>query len=66
MPEVSRFYGSVIQIYYGDLVGFPIRVTIGEKSLAKGGVEVRTRATGETKLVPVAEAMKTITSVLKA
>ena len=26
-----------------DLVGFPIRVSIGEKSLAKGEVEIKTR-----------------------
>ena len=48
-----------------DLVGFPIRVTIGEKSLAKGGVEVKQRATGEMKLLPAAEAVKEIIALVR-
>jgi len=48
-----------------DLVGFPIRVTIGEKSLAKGGVEVKQRATGEMKLLPPADAVKEIIALVK-
>ncbi|MGI6119035.1 MAG: proline--tRNA ligase [Desulfosporosinus sp.] len=38
-----------------DLVGYPLRVTIGSKTLANGQVELRDRKTGETKLVPVQE-----------
>ncbi len=38
-----------------DLVGYPLRVTIGSKSLANGQVELKDRKTGETKLVPVPE-----------
>jgi prolyl-tRNA synthetase len=34
-----------------DLLGFPWRVTIGTKSVAKGGVEVRCRRTGTMELV---------------
>ncbi|MFA7007024.1 MAG: proline--tRNA ligase, partial [Verrucomicrobiia bacterium] len=48
-----------------DLIGFPIRVTIGEKSLAKGGVEVKQRATGEMKLLPPAEAVKEIVALVR-
>jgi prolyl-tRNA synthetase len=48
-----------------DLVGFPIRVTIGEKSLAKGGVELKLRATGEMKLLPAAEAVKEIVKLVR-
>src|SRR3989441_3481443 len=39
-----------------ELVGFPIRVGIGEKSLAKGEVEIKPRA-GALLLVKIAEAM---------
>jgi len=39
-----------------DLIGIPIRVTIGEKSLAEGKIEVRARRGGESLSVPVAEA----------
>lgn len=39
---------------------FPIRVTIGKKSLARGDVEVKQPTTGEMKLLPAAEAVKEI------
>ena len=38
-----------------DLIGYPLRVTIGAKSLAKGVVEVKIRKTGEVKEIPTAE-----------
>jgi prolyl-tRNA synthetase len=31
----------------------PVRLTIGPRALAKGGVELRVRRTGETEIVPV-------------
>ena len=37
-----------------DLMGIPIRITIGSKNLKNGMVEVRVRETGETRLAPVA------------
>ena len=46
-----------------DLVGYPIRVTLGSKTLANGQVELRERKTGETQLVlveDVAQQVKTI------
>jgi len=44
-----------------DLLGLPLRVTVGDRSLKKGGVEVKRRAGGDAKLVPLDE----IVSVLK-
>ena len=38
-----------------DLIGVPVRVTAGKKSLSDGAVDVRDRATGEERRVPVAE-----------
>lgn len=38
-----------------DLIGYPVRVTIGAKSLARGNVEVKLRKNGEMLEVPVAE-----------
>ena len=38
-----------------ELVGFPLRVNLGEKSLAKGEVELKPR-TGPVKCVPISEA----------
>jgi prolyl-tRNA synthetase len=38
-----------------DLIGIPIRVTVGRKSLEDGAVDVRDRATGEERRVGLAE-----------
>ena len=39
-----------------DLIGIPLRVTLGEKNLRKGLVEIKKRKTGETLLVKKEEA----------
>jgi prolyl-tRNA synthetase len=36
-----------------DLLGMPVRLTIGPRALAKGGVELRIRSSGETEIVAV-------------
>ncbi len=38
-----------------DLIGIPIRVTAGKKSLEDGAVDVRDRATGDERRVNVAD-----------
>jgi prolyl-tRNA synthetase len=38
-----------------DLLGLPLRVTVGKKTLEDGAVDVRDRATGEERRVPLAE-----------
>ena len=35
-----------------DLLGMPVRLTVGPRALAKGGVELRVRRTGEMEIVP--------------
>ena len=49
-----------------DLIGFPVRVVVGAKGLANGGVEVKRRADdkSKTKIVPVAEALAAVKSAL--
>jgi len=39
-----------------DLLGFPWRITLGAKSLAAGGVEIKCRQTGAMEVVPAVEA----------
>jgi prolyl-tRNA synthetase len=39
-----------------ELIGIPLRVTVGARGLADGLVEVTERATGETARIPVADA----------
>jgi len=38
-----------------DLIGIPLRVTVGERSLAKGGVELKHRDQKDSELVPPGE-----------
>ena len=38
-----------------DLLGCPIRITVGKKTLEDGAVDVRNRATGEERRVPISE-----------
>jgi prolyl-tRNA synthetase len=38
-----------------DLIGIPVRVTVGKKTLEDGAVDVRDRKTGEERRVPLAE-----------
>jgi prolyl-tRNA synthetase len=48
-----------------DLIGVPLRVTIGPKSLEKGCVEARRRSDGTMEEIPVAEASRKIESVVR-
>ena len=49
-----------------DLIGFPVRVVVGAKGLAAGGVEVKRRDEDKfkTRIVPVAEAIEAIAQAL--
>lgn len=49
-----------------DLLGIPVRITIGSRSLENGQVEVRLRADAEKEFVPVDEALKRIRERVKA
>jgi prolyl-tRNA synthetase len=43
-----------------DLIGCPLRVTVGRKTLEDGNVDVRDRATGEERRVPIDELAGTV------
>lgn len=47
-----------------DLIGYPVRVTIGKKLKENGTVEIKIRRTGEVIEVPLAEAAEKVNSVL--
>jgi len=49
-----------------DLIGCPLRVVVGAKGLAKGGVEVKLRTSKEVALVPVADAVADILARIRA
>jgi prolyl-tRNA synthetase len=47
-----------------DLIGFPVRVVVGSKSLAEGKVEISLRRDGERNLVEVGAAADTVTGLI--
>jgi prolyl-tRNA synthetase len=47
-----------------DLIGIPARVTVSPRALARGGVELRNRRSGETSVVPVANLASAIEQIL--
>ena len=49
-----------------DLIGIPVRVTIGERNLKQGMVELKVRKTGEVKLVKLDEAASEVKKLLQA
>jgi prolyl-tRNA synthetase len=48
----------------GDLIGIPLRVTIGAKGLEKGCVELRWRHGGKSEDIPIVEAAQTIQKII--
>ncbi len=49
-----------------DLIGVPLRVTVGGRSLKKGGVELKRRSEKERDLVPTAEIVERVRSEIAA
>lgn len=48
-----------------DLIGCTVRLVVSCRSLQKGGIEVRARRTGETRLVPADAALDTVREFLR-
>ncbi|UCE49143.1 MAG: proline--tRNA ligase [Phycisphaerales bacterium] len=49
-----------------DLIGIPVRVTVGKKSLAEGKVEIKLRSESESQQVPVEEAAVKVIGIVAA
>ncbi|KIE42551.1 proline--tRNA ligase [Geobacter anodireducens] len=47
-----------------DLIGIPLRLVVGSKNLADGKMELKTRRTGEVELLPLADAVEKIRSIV--
>jgi len=47
-----------------ELIGFPVRVTIGKKTLAQGKVEITVRKTGETSEVDVENCIEEVVKII--
>jgi prolyl-tRNA synthetase len=49
-----------------DLLGIPLRVTVGSRALQEGAVELQERRSGERHLLPVADACAMIVGMVNA
>lgn len=47
-----------------DLIGYPLRITIGSKAVSENRVEIRPRKTGEVTLAPVHDLVKIVLEIL--
>ncbi|MFZ5597896.1 MAG: proline--tRNA ligase [Bacillota bacterium] len=48
-----------------DLIGYPVRITVGSKSVASGGLEVRSRRSGETVMAPLENLPAVVSQLLQ-
>ena len=49
-----------------DLIGLPIRLTLSEKSLALGGLELKLRNSAEKTIIPIADVIDQVRTLLKS
>jgi prolyl-tRNA synthetase len=49
-----------------DLLGIPLRVTVGSRALQEGALELQERCSGARHLLPVAEACATLVGMVQA
>ncbi|HJV66021.1 MAG TPA: proline--tRNA ligase [Geomonas sp.] len=48
-----------------DLIGIPLRIVVGAKSLAEGKVELKERKSGNVEILPIAEAVAKVNAAVK-
>jgi len=49
-----------------DLIGIPIRVTVGKKSVVEGNVEVKLRSETESRKTPIAQACQSVVELVES
>ena len=47
-----------------DLIGIPLRIVVGSKNLVEGKVELKERKSGEVMLIPIADAVEKVKTVV--
>ena len=49
-----------------DLIGIPLRITIGSKRLSEGNVEVKIRKSGDIEIIPIDQVVDYVMDMTKA
>ena len=60
----DRFMRGGVKFKDADLLGIPVRVTVGQKSLAEGNVEIKLRSESESSKIGVEEATTKIIEIV--
>ena len=47
-----------------DLIGIPIRITVGQKNLVAGNIELKIRKTGENRLYPLQKIVSEVKALI--
>jgi len=47
-----------------DLIGIPIRITVGQKNLVNGNIELKIRKTGENRLYPLPKIVQEVKALI--
>jgi len=62
----DRILRGGVKFKDADLLGIPVRVTVGKKSVAEGNVEIKLRAESESQKVPIQEATDKVTEIVNS
>lgn len=55
-----------VKLKDADLIGIPLRITIGPRKLSEGKVELRVRATGETSDCPIEDVARSVVTIVRS
>jgi prolyl-tRNA synthetase len=53
-----------VKLKDADLIGFPIRLVVSERSLSKGSIELKLRTQEKAELIPVADAVARVSALI--
>jgi prolyl-tRNA synthetase len=48
-----------------DLIGYPVQVVVGKRGLEAGTIDLKLRATGDRRQVPIADAVNATTALYR-
>ncbi len=61
----DRMESAGVKFNDADLIGLPLRITVSERALKQGGVEFKSRCSGESWIVPESEVITEVEKFLK-
>jgi prolyl-tRNA synthetase len=62
----DRLLRGGVKFKDADLIGIPVRVTVGAKSVAEGNVEIKRRAESQNEAVPIGKAAGRVTELVRS